>query len=580
MSVRLLASLALLQTVLHASACCPAGAVHTPRAPAVSRPTATVPVREPEPLVLSVMALADLHGHVEALPLYAGYVDAVRGKPGHTVLLVDGGDMFQGTLESNLGEGDVVVEAYDALGVAAAAIGNHEFDFGPEGPAAIPASPTDDPRGALRARARQARFPFLLANVTREDGRPLDWDNVVPSVVVALGSLRVGLVGVTTLATPTTTIAPNFAGLRVTPLADAIVREAASLRARGASVVIALAHAGSSCTSFDDPADVSSCEPESEVFDLARALPAGTVDLIVGGHAHGGVAHVVGGVPIIEAPAYGRAFARANIVIDRATGRPVSVTPLPPHELCPPGDPPRCSPSSYEGAPVTAAARLERVIAPAVARADGVRSRPIGARATAPLARSHDEESALGNLFADLLLASVPGAHVAVMNGGGLRADLPAGELRFGALFTAMPFDNRVATLRLTGTELAAVVLRNLGSDDGILSLAGVTAEVTCAPEGGNPAVRLRRANGRTVRPRDLLTVVASDFLVMGGSAVFSDTERAPARVSISDRLLRDALADQLSRRAEPLDPARLFDPARRRLAYPGPRPLRCPPPG
>ena len=80
-------------------------------------------------------------------------------------MLVDAGDMFQGTLESNLGEGAAVVRAYNLLGYDAAAVGNHEFDYGPVGPAPTPRAPGDDARGALKARAAEARFPFLDANL-------------------------------------------------------------------------------------------------------------------------------------------------------------------------------------------------------------------------------------------------------------------------------------------------------------------------------------------------------------------------------------------------------------------------------
>ena len=69
------------------------------------------------------------------------------------MLLIDAGDMWQGTLESNLSEGASVVDAYNALGYTAVAIGNHEFDFGPAGPKAIPETDADDPQGSLKLRA-------------------------------------------------------------------------------------------------------------------------------------------------------------------------------------------------------------------------------------------------------------------------------------------------------------------------------------------------------------------------------------------------------------------------------------------
>src|SRR5438552_10278475 len=141
-------------------------------------------------ITISVIATTDLHGGVlqrgerGGLALLGGYLRnlrAARARNGGAVLLVDSGDMFQGTLESNLNEGAAVVRAYNGLGYAAAAIGNHEFDFGPAGPKVTPEQPGDDPRGALKARAAEARFPFLAANIIdNATGQPVAWRNVKP----------------------------------------------------------------------------------------------------------------------------------------------------------------------------------------------------------------------------------------------------------------------------------------------------------------------------------------------------------------------------------------------------------------
>ena len=85
---------------------------------------------------------------------------AARDEDGGAVLLIDAGDMWQGTLESNLNEGARGVEAYNAMNYTAAAIGNHEFDFGPTGEAAVPQSEADDPRGALEATRDRDGLPI------------------------------------------------------------------------------------------------------------------------------------------------------------------------------------------------------------------------------------------------------------------------------------------------------------------------------------------------------------------------------------------------------------------------------------
>src|SRR5215510_2616674 len=79
-------------------------------------------------VTLSIIGTNDLHGALERLPVFAGFVAnlrAARAADGGGVVLVDGGDLFQGTLESNLGEGADVVRAYNYLGYAATAVGNH-----------------------------------------------------------------------------------------------------------------------------------------------------------------------------------------------------------------------------------------------------------------------------------------------------------------------------------------------------------------------------------------------------------------------------------------------------------------------
>ena len=104
-----------------------------------------------------------------------------------------------------------------------------------------------------------------------------------------------------------------------------------------------------------------------------------------------------------------------------------------------------------------------------------------------------------------------------------LRVDLPAGPLTYGRLFEALPFDNRFATIPLTGGELADVIARNLERDNGIISLSGVRAEARC--EAGALTVTLHRTSGRTITPGTKLTLVTSDFLATGGDGLFSEEE-------------------------------------------------------
>src|SRR5260370_23959599 len=110
------------------------------------------------PIRLTIVGTNDLHGWIGGLPTFAGYLSILRAdNPGGTLLL-DAGDLFQGTLASNLTEGQVVVDVFNALGYQAASLGNHEFDYGPVGPVSVANAPGLDPFGALKERMKQAHF--------------------------------------------------------------------------------------------------------------------------------------------------------------------------------------------------------------------------------------------------------------------------------------------------------------------------------------------------------------------------------------------------------------------------------------
>lgn len=587
LSVSLLLSLALASC---GGAAVPPRAVTRARGSAGPRLAAAAAPTLPATLTLSIIGTNDVHGKLASLPVLAGYLAnlrAARVADHGAVALLDGGDMFQGTLESNLNEGAAVIAAYDALGYTAVTIGNHEFDFGPAGPRSTPEG-DDDPRGALLARAAEASFPLLTANVfetaTHEH---VSWPNMPASTIVQLAGVRIGILGITTEQTPRTTIAANFRGLAIAPLAETIVREATALRARGCALVLVAAHAGGRCLDFDDPRDSSSCEEGQEIMAVARALPPGTVDAIVAGHTHAAVAHFIHGIPVLESFASGRAFGRVDLVLDRASLRVQETRILQPHRFCDGGEgSPACADEQYEGAPVVPNEALRAQLAPAFVAAGTLRDEALGVTLAAPFVRGGDVETALGNLLADLVRERAPGgADVGMVNGGGIRTTLPAGPLTYGALYETFPFDNRFATVSLRGEDLRRLLAANLVAEESLLSISGVRVEARC--HAGSLEVRLFRASGRggahandrPVRDTDVLRVATSDFVATGGDELLATMVR-PADISMPDDgpNIRDASAAALRARGgalRPDDPA-IYDAAHPRWRYPGARPVQC----
>ncbi len=548
-----------------------------PNAPApqtLPEPDQTLQPLPPPVESLSIIGTNDLHGHIEMLPLLGGYLRVLRSKEERLVLLIDGGDMFQGTLASNLKEGAPIVEAYNLLGYDAVTIGNHEFDFGPVGPDATAEKPGQDPRGALKARAAAANFPFLSSNIFDDaTGEAIQWPNVLPATMLERRGIKIGLIGVSTFETPHVTLPANFVGLSMAPLAARIAEHAAQLRTAGAAVIVVTAHAGGHCEDFSDPRDISSCEAH-EIMEVASELPLGSVDVIVAGHTHLGMAHTVNGIAIIESYSYGKAFGRVDLTI--ATDGTVDVDTIhPPRSLCLKGKGPTCDPGSYEGSVVQADATIATLAKKASDVADKIRSRDLGILLPEPILRSRANASALGDLFVDLMRAAQPTSDVAITNGGSLRADLPAGPLKYGGLFQAMPFDNRFAMVRLKGSTLRKLFATNLTRDNGILSVSGLSVRATC--KRGKLVVAMKRDNGKPVRDSETLLVTTSDFLASGGDGLIGSPGLEPESITLDGGLLvRDAMAEQLRKRGGQLRSQDFFDPAKPRIRFEGKRPLIC----
>jgi 5'-nucleotidase len=548
-------------------------------------------------ITLSIVGTNDLHGGIVprdgrgGLALLGGYVSnlrAARASDG-AMLLIDAGDMFQGTLESNLTEGAVVVSAYNALGYAAAAVGNHEFDFGPVGASVMPRDPSDDARGALKARAADARFPLLAANLLdAATKQPVNWPNVRPSVLVDAAGLKVGIVGVMTLRALSATLSANVKDLSVAPLAPAIAAQAKALRAQGADVVIVTAHAGGRCKSFDRPTDLSSCEADSEILDVARDLPGSLVDVIVAGHSHAGMAHQAHGIAIIESFSGGRTFGRVDLTVDRASKRITRKRIFPPHDLCAEVDPatrtcdapapggPARVPAEYEGHAVSPDPAVAAILGPTLDRVRDLKATPLGVVLETAIEIGTDPESPLGNLFTDVMLQAVPGAELAINNTfGGLRAPLPEGPLTYGRLFETFPFDNMIVSFGLTGGAVKRMFVDRLQQDRNLPGIAGLQVRATCAE--GAIRVDLHRRDGRQVADNDQLSVVTTDFLATGGDGIFA-TVTPPQGLTVEETglMVRDVAADWFRRRGGRMREVDLVDRKNPRWQVPGQVPLKC----
>ncbi len=542
---------------------------------------------EKGPVRLTIVATNDQHGwvmtsvekfgpseiRVGGSAVMGAYLKILRRNNFGGVVLLDAGDLFQGTLVANLSEGAVVIDAMNALSYDGAAIGNHEFDYGPIGPVSVASQPNVDPFGALKARITQAKFPLLSANIYEQaTGRRPGWLPGDGLVMLERLGIKIGIFGLTTPQTPVTTVPVNVASLRFGSLAPEALTAAKQLREKGADIVIGVVHAGGMCAKWDNPNDTSSCDEKTgEIFDMMRGLPPNTLDAVVAGHTHSVMAHIVNGTPVIETYGLGRFFSTIELFVDPKTKKVIpsktSMTPLIP--LCETVDSATGScdvrvlrgkasvtpiPATFQGQPITADAQVTALLKPALELVQALQDQSLGLSVPKTLSRDYENESVLGSFLADSL-RGVEKADIALLNPGGLRADLKAGDVTYGAVYEILPFDNAISTLKLTGDQLRRLLTAAYGSRKGVFQASGIEVQLSRCPTADR-LKRVRLEGGRPLDPTRQYRVVMPDFLARGGDGlapILSTIE--PEQVDLGENRelnLRDALVDFWKKRKEP----------------------------
>jgi 2',3'-cyclic-nucleotide 2'-phosphodiesterase (5'-nucleotidase family) len=240
-------------------------------------------------------------------------------------------------------------------------------------------------------------------------------------------------------------------------------------------------------------------------IDKAMAKRFPQIGLIVGGHDHKVLEQpfVESGVPIVQAGDRGRFLGEVRVQVAKGqrakvTGRLIPITSSSPENTA-----------------------VKEVLAPWLSKEDSALGAVIG---RLPVALSGDRnllrsrEAPIGDLLADAMRAEAQ-ADIAFMNGGGIRAGLPAGDVTGRDLLACLPFFDSLAMVRLTGAQVQALLDRCAAMPEqdapgGFLQVSGLTVRY----EGGK-ALELK-VGGAPVDPARDYLVACSHFLLSGGDGL------------------------------------------------------------
>ncbi|MDO8494504.1 MAG: bifunctional metallophosphatase/5'-nucleotidase [Deltaproteobacteria bacterium] len=422
-------------------------------------------------------------------------INEIRAKK-KNVLLLDGGDQFQGSLFYTQYKGKEAAVFMNLLGYDAMAVGNHEFDDGPP---------------VLASFIKQTNFPVLSANI--DASREPALKNLInPTTIVTVEGEKIGIVGMTTIETATAS-SPGK-NISFLPIISSVQKAVDALTKQGINKIIAVSHAGFGTDR-----------------ETARAVKG--LDLIISGHTDTFLSNVdptaQGPYPVVEKSPEGKPVL---LVSDYTWGKYLGKIDVAFNE--------EGVPVQWQGEPIlldngvkpdaAVLAKAEEMYKPIAA----LHRKIIGETKTALIGdrqMNRFQESNLGNLITEAMLWKTKerGGQVAITNGGGIRSGIPVGKISYGTVLEVLPFSNTIHSFDLTGKDLRKALEHGVAKAESVQNdgtgrfpqVAGLRYAIDLSKKSGKRILKVEIKNkegafeplalGRTYR------VVTNDFIAGGG---------------------------------------------------------------
>jgi len=476
---------------------------------------------------ISVIFTNDIHGGIDptgatfmnpefppplgGAPSAVTYIERVRERAreeGGHVLVIDQGDIFQGTPVGNYRNGEPVIEYFNHVSIDLWTIGNHDFDEGVEN---------------LWHLVEMSEMPVLSANLQWEDGGEIDM--IEPYLIKEFDGVKVAIIGLTTTDTPQMAFPEHVKGVRFQPSIPTAERYVQEVREKGADIVFVSGHMG---LPYDPEVGYEQMLEEEEergevvrepleegkwganAMDISHAVPG--IDVFFGGHIHKGFDKPweEPSTHTLHFQTYGRGsgVGHVDILIDPETKT------LAGYEL-----------PSVRGGLVTLFEdehwpneETSEMISSLVDEAEQGMDRVIGF-AEVNLTRGGDGETRMGNLVCDAMREETD-ADFAFTNLGGIRDEIPAGPITPRQVHRVLPFGNSLIVYEIDGRLLKEIVEYRVSEDHHGVYMSGATI-VYNKTRSDYDRITKFEVGGEQWRPDAIYRVTTSDFLAAGNAGLY-----------------------------------------------------------
>lgn len=431
--------------------------------------------------------------------------EAQRDNP--NTLFTLGGDTLSPSVETRTYRGAQMIDAWNALGLDYAVLGNHEFDIKTE---------------ELRQRIRESKFQWLGANVVEAKSRKIFAD--LPAYTVReIGGVRIGFIGL--LLPETKETSSMDSSLQVSDYCTVARRLVRQMRRKErVNAVVGLTHLF--------------------MAQDKRLASCANFDLILGGHEHTLLQSSSNGTPIFKMTADAREVGKFNLNFDARTKRLTSLD----WQIIPVTDAVADAPE-FDVVFAKYKDLLERLAEP-VGRTS--------VRLDALSLSSRTMETNVGNLIADAYRKAVS-ADIGLVNGGSIRADLiyEPGVLTKRDVLSILPFNNAIVKVEVNGILLKQIlehgVARSGPGEDSepgrFPQVSGLKFEFDVRRPAGSRVTSITIANA-PIDPAKKYSIATSDFLVSRGGdgytmfkegKIVNDAAAAPKDSEVFEQAIRSA---------------------------------------
>ena len=456
------------------------------------------------------------------------YISIIRKEFGNNrVLYFDGGDQFQGGLESKLSNGTIITEFFNIMGLNASTFGNHEFDYG---------------KNYLFNILKLSNFNYLSCNILNKttNSRKI-LENVIPYKIFNFlnDKIKIGVIGLSNKLKEETSTG-KFNELIFEDYAERLIETSKEIKKNNnLNALLLLCHVDLKCPQNEkrmtlniwdkDNSNSDDCNKNTEIYKLIYKISKGTIDAIISAHSHYQTHEWINDIPIISNINFGKYISIMYLPFDlndnyKLVNNEIKIeSPIPvcqkiflkskKCEIIKEKD--QLFNFTFHNYFMEPYEKLSSLHNKYFHQLNNFRNKIVSYLLyDKPLSSTLNPNNPLGNIFVDFM-KDLTKSDISILNSGGLRTTLIPGNITQNDIYNMFPFDNQIVTFKLNGYDLKKLIKNIQIGNYSFYPISGIKITVSLNPN--KRILNVYLSNGDEIDDNKLYKITSVDYLINGG---------------------------------------------------------------